>query len=390
MKRAIIILAAAATVAACSKSEEAATLASDSVVTFTSNLATRVASTGTTSVWEYEDKIGITMTATSSEYKSTFENVPYISAVESGSTADKTTFSAVGDAITYPNSGSVNFYAYYPYDEDLANGVTTLDVTGQSTDGLSSKDLMIASNTGVAVGASAVALEFDHKMAKLSFTLSKGENIESLEGLTASFTGHSTSGSLAIETGIISVATASTGEIDMYVTEGADSYTAEAIIYPETATTAVVFTLNGRSFGTTIASTTFAENKIYSYTMTIGNDYVDFDGECKINSWVSAGEAEYSPTEEVNDLAYNGTEFEINSAAGLFAFADLVNGGDGTYSTATVTWGESGITAFSTSKQLSIDGKLTKDIELNSVEWTAIGSSSGSYKGTFDGGGYLV
>ncbi len=411
MKRAIIILAAAAAIVACSKSEEAATLTTDEVVQFTSGISTRVSTSGTESVWEYADQIGITMTASSSDYILGVDNIPYNSSVASGETDDKTTFTAAvaADAITYPNSGTVSFRAYFPYSDNLSSGSVTIedvDLSDQST-GVYSKPLMTAQGkvgevTEISVdNSSAIELTFSHQMAKLSFSVEAKESVASLADLAVSISGHNAVKTYVYDTSAGTFATSGTataGDIDMYVAVDGLTATIEAIIHTETATPKVTFTLDGRTFGTTIAETDFAAGNIYSYTMYVGNDYVDFDGDCTINDWESAGEPTYYPTEEVieYDLVYNGTAYEINSAAGLFAFADLVNGK--VNDTASVYWGDGTVQGFSEQSQeyrpYSISGTLTTNIDLSNEPWSPICATDSNYSyyysGTFDGGGYSI
>ncbi len=96
----------------------------------------------------------------------------------------------------------------------------------------------------------------------------------------------------------------------------------------------------------------------------------------------------------VCDMEYVDGTYMINTAVGLYAFADLVNGVEN--SVAIVDWGEGEISGFSTTRQTTINGTLTADVNLEGSEdrqWTPIAndlSSNNRYSGKFDGGGYLV
>ncbi len=65
--------------------------------------------------------------------------------------------------------------------------------------------------------------------------------------------------------------------------------------------------------------------------------------------------------------AKSGDTYQIGTMAELLWFAEAVNGG-----------------------QTTINGKLTANIDLNSKTWTAIGSDTQPFAGTFDGGRYTV
>lgn len=99
------------------------------------------------------------------------------------------------------------------------------------------------------------------------------------------------------------------------------------------------------------------------------------------------------PTElYVLDIALNNSTYEIYTARGMKAFAALVNG-------AAMPTGTN-IKGFEASvfgtKHPTINGTLSKDIDLSTVcgtslgNWTAIGDYNNRYQGSFEGGGYTV
>ncbi len=305
MKKLLFTLSAAALMfASCDKSEEGSALTTDGVVTFTSDLSTRVETTDKASKWEYNDQIGIYMMNSTTTSLSA-ENVPYVTGVESGAAAAaSTTFSAVtaADAIVYPNSGTVGFFAYYPYSTLTADCIE-LDVADQSAEGtMEMLDFMTASATGKSRGDE-VALTFAHKMAKLSFTITARENLESLTGLEVSVSGHNTVGSYDVTTGAISGSLSTATDIDMYVVVSGATATAEAIIHPETTISEITFSVDGRTFGAALstANTAYAANSIYSYSIAVGNDYADFTGDCTISDWTAGTTTGDPVTEETTE-----------------------------------------------------------------------------------------
>lgn len=73
------------------------------------------------------------------------------------------------------------------------------------------------------------------------------------------------------------------------------------------------------------------------------------------------------PGIEPTEPAKSGDTYLIGTMAELLWFAEAVNGG-----------------------QTTINGKLTANIDLNSKTWTAIGSNTQPFAGTFDGGRYTI
>ncbi|MFI3269747.1 MAG: fimbrillin family protein [Rikenellaceae bacterium] len=304
MKKLLFTLSAVALMfASCDKSEEGSALATDGVVTFTSDLSTRVETTDKVSKWEYNDQVGIYMLY-SSTTSITSENVPYVTGIEqSAEAAENTIFSAVttADAIIYPNSGTVGFYAYYPYTAALTADCITLDVADQTAEGaMGDLDFMTASATGKSRGDE-VKLAFAHKMAKLSFTITANDNVTSLTGLAVTVSGHNTLGVYDVKTGALSGSLSDSDDIEMYVVVSDDTATAEAIIHPETTISGITFSLDGREFGAKLSTenTIYAANSIYSYTIAVGNDYAKFTGDCTIIDWTDGTTAGDPVTEEI-------------------------------------------------------------------------------------------
>ncbi len=97
------------------------------------------------------------------------------------------------------------------------------------------------------------------------------------------------------------------------------------------------------------------------------------------------------------DIVYNGDTYEIYSAKGLKAFADLVNG-IGNTGGVTVIGADPNFDSTNT----SINGRLMSNVDLSTicyevdgtadgdVSWIAIGGWTRGFNGTFDGDGYTV
>ncbi len=98
------------------------------------------------------------------------------------------------------------------------------------------------------------------------------------------------------------------------------------------------------------------------------------------------------------DISYNSVGYNINTGKGLQAFAALVNGAGKPDGLTTSGDGDSYF-EFDSSPKMSINGKLTQDVDLSDicnknlgVSWTPIGDfhNNNFYSGSFDGGGFEV
>lgn len=122
---------------------------------------------------------------------------------------------------------------------------------------------------------------------------------------------------------------------------------------------------NGSKIGGTIDWTTYELTVSGGDTVTLSytKDFMDDSGSDCV--WLKnfAVEPAVVPTEP----AKSGDTYLIGTMAELLWFAEAVNGG-----------------------QTTINGKLTANIDLNSKTWTAIGSNTQPFAGTFDGGRYTI
>ena len=139
--------------------------------------------------WEANDPIGIfgyTQTETPMEWSN---NVQYVTVTGDG------TFAPAQDEVPIylPIDGTaVDFVAYYPYTQTLADGVYTVDVTDQSDQ--SAIDLMAAGKQTTDRISHAVAFNFKHKLSKIYLTFKAGEDMTTadLAGMTVQLTGQQT------------------------------------------------------------------------------------------------------------------------------------------------------------------------------------------------------
>lgn len=86
----------------------------------------------------------------------------------------------------YWDAGTYNFVAYYPFITDISS-ITDMpfevstdqrDLGGDGMDGYEQSDFLYARSRNVAASTSPVAMQFSHKMSKLTVRLIKGEDYE--------------------------------------------------------------------------------------------------------------------------------------------------------------------------------------------------------------------
>lgn len=402
MKRVLLFtFLVVAAMVSCSKDEDYTAQRERTAATFTSSIDTRVSSDGTK--WSAAENIGVTMFTLSGDVETLdSDNINYVST--NTEEAASVNFEAVtsDEEILYPDSGSVKFYAYYPYQADAAdnNYLYAADVSDQTE----SIDFMVAAPVTTASTSSTIGLLFSHKLAKLTINIIGNDNVTDLTGVTASISGLSTTGSYDIYTGVQSgdldgsdVSIAFNMSYGTAVNDVIISATATAIILPETLSSAatITFTLGTREFTISLAEyTAFAAGYNHSYTVALGNDYASFVGST-ITGWGETTETELSLSVPDPDIVYDGDEdvYQIITPLGLETFAALVNG---EAKPAGAVISGVGFASFG-SYNTSINGVLTDNLDLEDIcseglgkSWTPIGSYNNRYSGTFDGAEYEV
>ncbi|MFR9619904.1 MAG: fimbrillin family protein [Rikenellaceae bacterium] len=347
----------------------------DNVLTITSNIATRAEK----SQWADKDAIGVYMTSV--DLGDEGANVEYTTTGSGSFTSE--------DPLYMPSSGTVDIFAYYPYVKDVS--IKAYDI--KSVDQV---DLL--SVTQQNVSSSAVELIFNHLLSKMSLVIEAGDGLdtEDLKGLSVTLSGISTTATFDLTS---DVATTTNSAAQLTLTTTTDGTSSSAIIIPQDDFSTVTLSFTTDKYGTFSAPLSTTEFKVgveYTYTATLDRDGVEI-ASSNITPWSSDGEI--LGTANIVDIEYKSDgKYYINSAKGLAAFRDLVNGAVNTTATS------AGVT-FSTDAKLDIDGVLTREIDLvdicseaSNTSWTPIGFSSNAtgswvnyyYTGTFDGGGYKV
>ena len=225
-------------------------------IVFTTAIQSRVSG----NTWNANDEVGIyMMNAGSGIEAATAQNKKYIAQTNGTLTA------APGNGIYLPESGSVDFIAYYPYTTSVSGNKIAVNVSDQSKP--AAIDLIYSNGTkGIeATTATTISLAFTHQLTKLTLNVTKDATVETLSGLNVTMKGISTEGEFNLADGTLT-ATAGTNNKDvaMYIDAQGTTATATAIILPTAASTDqtslnLTFNLNGQSFTHTISDASIFE-----------------------------------------------------------------------------------------------------------------------------------
>lgn len=255
-------------------------------IVFTTAIQSRVSG----NTWNANDEVGIyMMNAGSGIEAATAQNKKYIAQTNGTLTA------APGNGIYLPESGNVDFIAYYPYTTSVSGNKLAVNVSDQSNP--AAIDLIYSNGTkGVAATtATTISLGFTHQLTKVTLNVTKDETIETLNGLGVNIKGISTEGEFNLADGTLT-ATAGTNNKDvaMYIDAQGTTATATAIILPTAASTDqtslnLTFNLNGQSFTHTISNASIFEkgtNVSFNAKLSIKNGKpVVTVGNATINNW---------------------------------------------------------------------------------------------------------
>lgn len=255
-------------------------------IVFTTAIQSRVSG----NTWNANDEVGIyMMNAGSGIEAATAQNKKYIAQTNGTLTA------APGNGIYLPESGNVDFIAYYPYTTSVSGNKLAVNVSDQSNP--AAIDLIYSNGTkGVAATtATTISLGFTHQLTKVTLNVTKDETIETLNGLGVNIKGISTEGEFNLADGTLT-ATAGTNNKDVaiYIDAQGTTATATAIILPTAASTDqtslnLTFNLNGQSFTHTISDASIFEkgtNVSFNAKLSINNGKpVVTVGNATISNW---------------------------------------------------------------------------------------------------------
>ena len=246
--------AAFLSLAGCGNDNEGTTPDGDGRVALQVTSGINVQTRACNDTWESGDAIGIYMleagTTTLSE---SADNRKYVTADGDG----KFSAGAAGQTIYFPVDGStVDFRAYYPYKETIANGIYQVDVTTQT----SQKDIDLMSakvestpEAPLDKNHPAVAFTFRHLLTKLELNIAAGNGISAadLQGLKVEITNQPVLATYDVVKGgdvsIITTPDTPDKAVDIELLTNAGGTAAEGIVLPNASTEGMYlrFTLNG-------------------------------------------------------------------------------------------------------------------------------------------------
>lgn len=258
-------------------------------VQFTSSIGGNVGTRVTGNAWDSNDAIGVFMKQGAGLTAPLAINKKF-------TTGGNGNFSTTGsDVINYPETGSVDFIAYYPYQSDLSGTVLPVSVASQAN--LAAIDVMYANNaTGLTKTTPTANLVFSHKLAKIEFTVRGGAGVSDLTDLSVAYNSINTTASLDLATGILSAA-ANPQNVLAKTTPltGAQqgSQFVEAIVLPgDISAKEVVFTVGANKFTWTIPTGTSLDagtKRVYDIVLqtTPSGNEVAVVGTGTITDWVT-------------------------------------------------------------------------------------------------------
>ncbi len=352
-----LFLVAAAAFVGCTNDDDSGLDCSGEAVSFSVMELTRSAETK--EAWKNGDQFAI-FEEGSQKYSKCYEML---------SATDLTLTAAAGVEPFYitSTSSSNEYLAFYPYIAgwSYADYQAAIATNFNEVDFISSGDNFSTNTT----------FDFSHKQSLLTFTFLAG--LEFSNGFDA-----------------LTVTLTIGNDVEIFEFSdlgGVSSYTFSTLVN----------TIATNDFGTTAKSFVAVG---YDNSGVVYPCYMDFTTSntitsTSIDSWEAGGNYSYDYLAVGTfDIFYKlATDtYEIYTAAGLKAFANLVNGTD---SDAGAHY--AGFDGFSSSPQAIIDGKLMEDIDLVTVcskdngSWIPIGNNDTSgnsaiYKGEFDGNGKVV
>ncbi|MBC5614551.1 SUMF1/EgtB/PvdO family nonheme iron enzyme [Bacteroides hominis] len=217
---------------------------------------------------------------------------------------DASTGALSGGPVYYPQSGNVDFVAYYPHGTvstgAAAGTVNTTDYTynislvGQ-TDAATQNtlDVLYARKANIAKSGTAVNLAFGHVLSKVTLNVKAGEGIAQadIQNLAASavvFGGMPVTATLALQDGRLTAgAVGSFNPVKAATATAAYDATFTALVVPQngTAGRTMVFTVGGKTYTGPIPDTdAFRAGKHYIYPVTVSRTGV-IVGTPDISPW---------------------------------------------------------------------------------------------------------
>lgn len=232
--------------------------------------------------WTAADKVGIFMLTTGGSLGADIVGAGSADAADNreyGVTPATGALTPAGRPIHYPESGNVDFIAYYPYSGATGEGPVTTDYTyaisvaGQTTEAAQrALDVLYVKKSDAAKSKTVVDLTFGHVLSKVTLHVTLGEGIPD-KVTTAVLSGMPQSATMALQNGTLTA-----GAIgDFHALKAASASdgappTFKALLVPQTGGTgrAITFTVDGTDYVWAIPDDEiFAAGNHYTYPVTL-------------------------------------------------------------------------------------------------------------------------
>lgn len=288
-------------------------------VSFTSYM---IGSRATDTAWEPNDEIGVYMQNAGSEGYANV-NVKY-----ANSETDNNKFTSESPIIYSGGTGTVNFMAVYPYNENITDGSYTFTLADGD---LSKNDIMYAAAPSITSGVTNVNLTFQHKLSKIILQL-KDEQNKAVTGATVSIDNQCVSGALNVADGTVSVASDATYTSELTFAEGENGQY-EVIVIPDEGRegrSIVITTTEGKTYRCPVGSIAFGNSQKYTFPVSLqapassgGETIINLEmGSLKIDDWDEGKTVGWIVSPDT-ELTTTKTEKELATAEQLTANESL-------------------------------------------------------------------
>jgi hypothetical protein len=259
----ILFATAALALAACSNDDSAPV-----AISVQANISNSVATRFSGTQFAVNDQIGVNVSSTTTDGKTSASNVLYTAQSTDGKFTSST-------PVYYKDANSVNITAYCPFtaSTSLTNGVADVDIANPV-------DYLYASKSAVNSGTATIDMTFSHVMAKLTFTFTDGGGMEADLANLSSFTLKSIAktGTFNTVTGVLTPSTTAADYSHSSFTNVTNSdnsvdKTATVLFFPlaelASRTIAIDVTYGTITYSATIKAPKFAANYNYNYTVSL-------------------------------------------------------------------------------------------------------------------------
>lgn len=331
--------------AGCNSNEDVGDLGDPVAVQFGMSETPRLKTTAGGDQWTLNDPVGIFMvkngqSLNSSNIAEGADNVEY--KAQAGGSNQSGFIPVSGTPIFYPQNGdNVDFIAYYPYKNTLANYTYPVDVSNQATP--ADIDVLYSNNaTAKNRNSGMVDLQFSHALSKLSFTVTSGDGSPNLTGAKLQITNLVTTANIDLTDGTV---TATNSGQTITANTATNGLSSSAIVVPQTLSgTKLIVTLadNVSKFEWDFpASTELLAGKNHQYNIEVSKTGITVSSS-GITTWTGTGDPATGGTAQkgykVGDyypdptaIYQNGVLIKGTAAIGVVFWLDNQKVGDHPY-----------------------------------------------------------